>query len=402
MKEAPTGPPPSTDPAGPILEHCRELVEDLTFRSVARWKADHPGALAIGTLPVYVPRPLLEAQGCLPVALFGGGDQLEIIRGDSFFQSYICQLPRSFVELGLRGHLDLLDGAVFPSTCDVIRNLSGVWHMLFPERWVAYLDLPQSFHPEIGGRFYQRELERIAGELAERGARPLEDDALIQAIVIENRRRRALADLDELRRREPWRLLGSEAYLAARAGGALTAREHLDLLAELTEALGQRQPRPYDNVRVVVVGAFCEQPPLPLIRALETAGCYLVEDDFQLGMRILEGEIVVADGEAPLAALARAYLEQGTATATRWVGDGEKGASLVAQVRRAEADGVIFASPSFCDPALLDRPMLEAALDAAGIPHTSFKYAENTAQFQVIREQAGAFSDAVKLWGVAS
>ena len=43
--------------------------------------------------------------------------------------------------------------------------------------------------------------------------------------------------------------------------------------------------------------------------------------------------------------------------------------------------------------------MLEVAMDEAKIPHTSFKYAENTGQFQVIREQAGAFSDAVKLWG---
>jgi hypothetical protein len=43
--------------------------------------------------------------------------------------------------------------------------------------------------------------------------------------------------------------------------------------------------------------------------------------------------------------------------------------------------------------------MLEHALERAGIPHTNFKFAENTGQFQVIREQAGAFSDSVKLWG---
>ena len=59
---------------------------------------------------------------------------------------------------------------------------------------------------------------------------------------------------------------------------------------------------------------------------------------------------------------------------------------------------MIFAAASFCDPALLDQPMLEAALEDAAIPYTSFKFAENTGQFQVIREQAGAFSDAVRLW----
>ena len=86
----------------------------------------------------------------------------------------------------------------------------------------------------------------------------------------------------------------------------------------------------------------------------------------------------------------------------RQIGDLVKGRSLISRVRAYDAEGVIFAAASFCDPALLDQPMLEAALTRAGVPHTSLKFSENTGQFQVIREQAGAFSDAVKLWGAAS
>jgi benzoyl-CoA reductase subunit C len=62
---------------------------------------------------------------------------------------------------------------------------------------------------------------------------------------------------------------------------------------------------------------------------------------------------------------------------------------------------VIFCAPSFCDPALLEQPMLVRALDAAGIPHTQFKYAEDTGQFGAIREQAGTFSDSIRLWSEA-
>ena len=392
-------PPAASDPAAPALARCRELVEDLSLSAVRRFKAEHPGGLAIGYLPVYVPRPLFEAIGCLPVALFGGGDQVEIIRGDSYFQSYICHLPRSVVELALAGDLDALDGMLFPSTCDVIRNLGGVWTMLFPDRYAAYLDLPQNFEAAVGGRFYREELRRIASELEARGAAPLFDEALAAAIARENDRRQALASLAALRRAEPWRLPASEAYLAVRAGAVLPAAEHAALLAELLEALSRRPARPYDNVRVVVVGSFCEQPPLALIRALEKAGCDIVEDDFQLGLAMIEGAIEVDPGEGPLEALARAFLERGTATASRYIAEAEKGAALIQRVREAEADGVVFAAASFCDPALLDQPMLEAALGRAGIPYTGFKFAENTGQFQVIREQAGAFSDAVKLWG---
>ncbi len=396
---AATTTPPGADPAAPVVERCRRLVDDLELAAVARWKRRHPGRLAIGYLPVYVPRPLLEAQGCLPVALFGGGDQLEIIRGDAYFQSYICHLPRSMVELHLRGNLDLLDGFLFPSICDVVRNLGGIWNLLSPDRFTAYLDLPQNFDPAVGGAFYVAEMRRIAGELAARGARPLRDAALRRSIAAEDRRRRALAELDALRRAEPWRVAASEAYLVARAGGVLTTGAHNRLLADFLAAARRRPARPLDNVRVVVAGAFCEQPPLALIRTLEKAGCYIVDDDFQLGLRTIEGAAAPAAGEDPLVGLARAYLEHGAATASRFVADAEKGAHLVARVAAAGADGVVFAAASFCDPALLDQPMLEAALDRAGIPYTSLKFSENTAQFQTIREQAGAFSDSVKLWG---
>jgi benzoyl-CoA reductase subunit C len=385
------------DPAAAVLERAQELAQDLSLTSVARWKAAHPGALAIGYLPVYAPRPLLEALGCLPVAIFGGGDQVDIIRGDSHFQSYICHIPRSTVELALSGALASLDGMIFPSTCDVIRNLGGMWNLLFPEKYAAYLDLPQNFDPEVGGRFYAGELARIARELEARGARPLDAGALRSAIAAENARRALLSELDELRRREPWRLRASEAYLATRAGAALTAQDHAQLLRELIEAVRGREARAYDNVRVVLVGSFCEQPPLGLLRTLEKAGCDIVGDDLQLGLKYIEGAI--EPGTDPLGALARAFVSQGTPTACRYVGEAVKGAALVAEVRAARADGVLFAAASFCDPALLDQPMLERALDRAGIPHTSFKFSESSAQFQAIREQAGAFSDSVKLWG---
>ena len=65
------------------------------------------------------------------------------------------------------------------------------------------------------------------------------------------------------------------------------------------------------------------------------------------------------------------------------------------------AEGVIFAAPSFCDPALLERPMLQEVLKKYAIPYTAFKYAENTGQMAPIREQAGTFADSIKLWSAA-
>jgi benzoyl-CoA reductase subunit C len=277
-----------------------------------------------------------------------------------------------------------------------------MWRILFPKSYATYLDLPQNFAPEVGGKFYVLEMTRIARELAERGAKPLDRDALRVAIAHENERRASLMRLDALRRKEPWRVKASEAYAIVRAGAVLPAEEHTKLVDEFLAAVAERAARPIDNVRVVLVGSFCEQPPFELIRALEKSGCDIVDDDFQLGMRMIDGPIEIASGEDPLVALARAYLEKGQDTASRYIGDLVKGAALIRRVKECQAEGVIFAAASFCDPALLDQPMIEAALTKARVPHTSFKFSENMGQFNVIREQAGAFSDAVKLWGAAS
>ena len=72
-----------------IVERCQALFEDLHFNAVKEWKAAVPGRKAIGYMPVYVPRELIHAAGMLPVGILGGGDQLEVIQGDAYYQSYI-------------------------------------------------------------------------------------------------------------------------------------------------------------------------------------------------------------------------------------------------------------------------------------------------------------------------
>src|SRR5262245_19202982 len=122
-----------------IVDRAQSLFEDVSYDAVRAWKRENPGRPAIGHLPIYAPRQLTHACRALPVGLAGGGDRVDIIKGDACFQSYICHLPRSTVEQGLRGDYDCLDGLVFPSTCDVIRNLSGIWNLLFPGKMVHYL-----------------------------------------------------------------------------------------------------------------------------------------------------------------------------------------------------------------------------------------------------------------------
>ncbi len=383
------------NPATRLATHAEQLYKDTSFPSVKLWK-ERTGMPAVGFLPIYIPRELLHAQGVLPVGIMGAGD-IEIVRGDAYYQSYICHMPRSVVELGLNGSLDCLDGMIFPAICDVIRNLSGMWSMMFPDKLSHYLDVPHEFSREIGGEFYKRDLQVLSKHLEDLGARPLTDDALRQSIVEWNRNHCAVRDLYALRRAEPWRVPTSELYSLLRAGLVIPVDEHTRMLEQYLNMAQEDETRtPMDQARVLLAGSFCEQPPLGLIKTIERAGCYIVDDDFVQVSRWLRHEVPTAGD--PLDNLVNSFLEDSIESPTRYIDEGQKGQDLVERVAESGAEGVVFCAPSFCDPALLDQPMAVAAIERAEIPWTAFKYSENTGQFQVIREQAGTFADSIKLW----
>jgi benzoyl-CoA reductase subunit C len=387
-------------PVVAIVERCQALFEDLHFGAVKAWKDAVPGRKAIGYMPIYVPRELIHAAGMLPVGILGGGDQLEVIQGDAYYQSYICRIPRSTIELGLTGRLDCLDGMLFPSICDVIRNLSGMWQILFKDKYVRYFDVPQNYEDAIGGKYYVDELAVLREDLGRLRGAPVTDDEIEASIAVYNDNRAAIRELYDYRAQKPWQAPTSEVYLVQRAGMLLPPEEHTKLVREYIAA-ADALPRPKrDNARVVVNGTFCEQPPLGLIKSIEMAGCYVVDDDFMLVSRWLLDD-VPTDGD-PLQELSKAFLHRSASTAAKYDTRREdKGVYLLKQVKTRGAEGVVFAAPSFCDPALLERPMLQDVLAKHGVPYTAFKYAENTGQMAPIREQAGTFADSIKLWSAA-
>ena len=86
-----------------LVDWAHGAAEDFEFTAAREWIAERPGRKAAGYLPVYAPREVIRASSLLPVGVHGAGEQIEIIRGDAFYQSYICHLPRSVVELAQSG-----------------------------------------------------------------------------------------------------------------------------------------------------------------------------------------------------------------------------------------------------------------------------------------------------------
>lgn len=384
-------------PLDDLIKDCKNYAFDLNFTKAKHWKEQKKGRVLVGYMPIYFPREIIHAAGAMPVGIFGGGDTKQIIKGDAYYQSYICHIPRSIMEIALDKHLDHVDGFIFPSICDVIRNLSGIFKQQKIGKFVKYMDFPQNFLPQIGGVFYQQEMEHVLKYIKEINGIEITTEKLNHSIGLYNKNRELIDFIYNIRQDYPWRLSIEDVYCIVRAGTVIPVEEHNTILEQVCEHIKEDIGTPQDKIKVVVSGAFCEQPSLGLIRAIEEAGCYVVDDDYLLGSRMILGDIDAATGN-PLEAIAIAYINQSQYSSSIYDVHNPKENRLAKIVKDRGADGVIFAAASFCDPSLLDAPIFQNAFDKMGIRYIAFQFSENINQYKVIKEQVGAFSDSIKLW----
>ncbi len=376
-----------------ILERCQTLVADLDLAAVAQWKAERPGARAVGYFPVYAPVEILHACGVLPVGLSGAGDRLDLQHADARFGSFICSIIKTTLEMGLTGHLAALDGMLFSSICDSARNLASVMKRNFPQMYVDFLHLPHNPASRSSVDFLRAEYERLQREIERLAGRPMEEEALRASIRLYNRNRALIRELCDLRSAQPHRLPASDLYLLVRAGNFIPVEAHNQILEDALVEVAGRDAKPRDFLRVVLEGSFCEQPPLDLLRIVEEAGCYLVDDDLALGRKWFTEDVPV-NGD-PLRALAESYIDRSVYSSVRHDFRRPRFQGLLEKVRRHRAQAVIFLVAKFCEPAYFDYVLFKRELESAGIPHLCLEFEEKMFTFERLRTEVETFVESL-------
>lgn len=375
-----------------VVERYRDSVEDRTFPTVREWRA-RTGRMVTGCFPVYAPVELAYAAGMLPVGLFGAGNQIEMAHADSRFQSFICSIVKSTLELAFIDRLEPFDALMFESICDPARNLASVMARNFPQRPMTYVHLPQNMTSPAAVDYLAAEYRRVADELGAVSGHPVGAEDLRRALGAYNALRAQLRALYRLRAASPEKLSTAELYTLVRLATLADPIDVEPLIAEsIVTALG-REARAKDRIRVVVVGSFCEQPPLELIAGIEESGCYVVDDDFLLGWRLMKGS--VDETGDPFRALARAYLDGSLHASTKHDLRRPRAAALIDSVRATDAAAVIFLGAKFCEPGLFDYALYRKALDEAAVPHLFLEFEEKMWNYDKIRTEVETFVESM-------
>jgi benzoyl-CoA reductase subunit C len=379
-----------------IVSECTAWFTDCDFAKLRELRDGDPPRKLIGLFPVYTPEEIALAAGLEPIHVYGGGTTVEIDHADSRLQSFVCSISRTTFELALTQRLDVLEGMLFPSICDVARNLSGLWRRNFPDRIAEFIHFPENLASAHAVPYLRHELKRLEGVLAGVSGHAPDAADYRRAFDLLNRHRAAIAEVYALRAEAPWNVPLAEAYPLIRAGGMMPRERHLPLVNDALAAWRARRNRAQDRVRVIVEGSFCEQPSLELLQTIEEADCYVVNDDFCLGQRWFSAPLPL-DGD-PLEALAHHIMERSVPSAVHHPGPAGRGAALVRKAREAHAEGVLFCMAKFCEPALYDYALLKRAVEAEGIPHLAFEFEEKMGTFESIRTQLETFVESILLF----
>ena len=369
-------------PLEEILYECRELLEDMSFPTVRRWRES--GGKVVGHFQVYFPEEIVHAAGMLPFKIHGA--QVECVQADSRFGSYLCSILKSSLELALSKRIELEMFVTHP-ICDAARNLGAVWGRNFPYP-CEILYLPQNANSPAAVTYLRNEYARLQRSIEAISGRSIKDDDLRRSLGIYNRNRALLQDLYAIKRETPWLVSADEAYVLVAIGGLILREEHNELLEVVLPLIAARGNKKQDKIRIVFEGGFCEQPPLDLIRAIARS-CYVVDDDLLIGLRWLL-EDVALDGD-PLYNLASAYLEKSSYSPVQHDLRKPKEKMLLERIKNSRAEAAILTAAKMCEPGLEEQVTYLHALDKAGIPYFISEFEEKMTSFEHMEIQLETF-----------
>ena len=367
-----------------MLHAALELAEDTTFPTLRRFR--EAGGLVAGHFQVYFPEEIAHAAGMLPFKVRGAA--IEPGGADSRFGSYLCSIVKTSLELALSGRVEL-DLFVTHPICDAARNLAGVFGRNFPYP-CHILYLPQNATSPHAAAYLRGEYDRMRRLIEQVCERAVTEDELRRSIAVFNRNRALLRDLYALRRAEPWRVQAHEAYALVALAGVLPREEHNALLEAVLPLLRVRPTKAEDRIRLVFEGGFCEQPPIDLLRAIGRT-CYVVDDDWMIGLRWLTGDVPLSPD--PLGDLATAYLERSSYSPVQHDVRKPKEEMLLRRLAESGGQAVVLTAAKMCEPGLEEQVAYVQALERAGVPYFVSEFEESMSSFETLEIQLATFAE---------
>jgi len=222
--------------------------------------------------------------------------------------------------------------------------------------------IPTNLDSEHSRPYLKAEMERFK-EFLESRLGKITPQSMKASIQLFNRIREKLGEIYTRRRNGLTQLPGIFFAQIIRAGYLMDRVRYLELLEELLDALPDRTEDSKDLVPVYLSGNMAHS--VSYFSLIEEAGAMVVQDDLCSGARTLR--LMVPENLDPIDALTERYFTSFFCP-TKHVGYRAHVETLLEDVQKFGARGVIFLLYKYCEAHYFDYPDLKVALESKGIP----------------------------------
>lgn len=327
------------------------LLQETNNELVRQAKAD--GKKALGYTCYFMPEVLLDLPGCFSVRLRAPKCTSPDI-ATYYMSGRTCHYGRSLFERALEGGFNFLDAQMATETCTVTcrfqEHLGYMDVIQNPDFFVSFTDVPFK-KDENSVDHYTKQLQaHVLDPLHEKLGIDTSDEAIMQAIEQHNEVCRLVTEIGNYRKLDVPTITGYEFQVIQLCTLVCPKYLILPMLRETAKEMKTRKPDKNPTFRCKVVLSGSENDDPEFTKLIEGCGALVVADRHCYGSLPGREEIVVAEGQSPLEAVARHYLK--TSQCARFMPQAEMRARkqyLADVVKEYKADGLIVESMKFCE-----------------------------------------------------
>ena len=333
------------------LIYFENLLQDANNELVQKAKAD--GKYALGYTCYFMPEVLLDLPGCFSVRLRAPNCTSPDI-ATYYMTSRTCHYGRSLFERALEGGYNFLDAQMATETCTVTCRFQEHLQMMNiiqnPKFFCEFTDIPFKRN-ENGYEHYRTQLQvHVLDKLHENFGIDTSDEALMKAIEEHNEVCRLITEIGAYRKLANPTITGYEFQCIQLVSLVCPKYLILPYLRETAKEMKTRKPdsKPTWRCKVVLYGSENDDP--EFTKLIESCGALVVADRHCYGSLPGREEIVVADGQSPLDAITRHYLD--TSMCPRFMPQDEmrnRKQQLADIAKEYKADGIIIEQNKFCE-----------------------------------------------------
>ena len=341
------------------LIYFENLLQEANNELVQKAKAN--GEYAIGYTCYFMPEVLLDLPGCFSVRLRAPRCTSPDI-ATYYMSARVCHYARSLLERALEGGFNFLDAQMATETCTGTcrfqehlqqKHLDSVKDMRIINNdnfFCEFSDVPFKNNENGYAHFREQLRAHVLQPLHEKLGIDVSDEAIMKTIERHNEVCRLINEIGDYRKLDNPTITGYEFHVIQLVSQVCPKDLILPYLRETAEELKTRDPDDRWPFRCKVVLAGSENDDPDFTKLIESCGAEVVADRYCYGAVESRIPIVVKEGQEPLDAIARHYLD--TSNCPRFMPQDTMRARkqrIADLARDYHADGVIVASNKFCE-----------------------------------------------------